>query len=923
MNKKVILSVLSTALVTSMATSAFAASGGIYIGGKVDRFYSDDAFIKQNKMLVKDLYDSGLENVENSVLYVNWDGKAATLQELMDAKLAGKEVEYKTVTSEDFEKIGGEEGFYAVDADGKVSTEKEMQPEQKPVAPGDLVVDSVSATNSKTVVVKLQNAVESVDRNVFTVVAKDSGTKQYIQAATLSADKKEVTLSFYDALKSKSTYTISYKSGDKVLTKDFDFVVGEVAKIEASNMTIPVNSPTLLNYKVLDAAGLDITADTKVDFESSIPSAIDKDGKITLTTPQVAFVVVSYKKADGTVVKSNRITVEGTDQVATKLNEFTVADAKLNEDAWKATDFKPVHMVKIGQDKLVSINAQDQFGNYSNNPPEFESLNKDILLVDRTSGKLTPLKAGSADVRIKAGKINEIVTIQVGEEAKLGSISLDKNQLDVSDKVTTAQTVKVSLKDQFNDAFTGAQVINASVKPGGEDVISITASANASNGEATFSITPKKAGTAVVEFSAANTDKKVTLTVNVKEAGVINDYAVEGFKAELDKHVAENSKFKLSVYGVDANGTATGNPIETGVTYSIFDKDGREVTDYKDVAITKEVDAATLKAGETYTVKVKVGNLEIYSKSLEVKDSEPKPAVTQIGQALDVTTGDNILDKLKNNYFEVTFEGKVNKTAEITAIKFFSDATDVVDSSADFTKTINAKAEGEASLVVTDLKVKIGSKEYEVKTHAIIDVKVGAQPALSDAQAVDAAKKALNITFAPSETASTVANNFDLTDAGLEGTSITWVSDKPAVITVSGNKAQVTRSTNNENVTLTATISKNGTNDTKAFDLTVLADTSQVLTDAQAVAAAKTALEITFAPSETATTVGSNFTLPTSGEEGTSITWESNKPAVITVAGDQATVTKPSSDENVVLTATISKNGVKETKTFNLTVKQA
>ncbi|MCR8996111.1 immunoglobulin-like domain-containing protein [Brevibacillus laterosporus] len=922
MNKKVILSVLSTALVTSMATSAFAASGGIYIGGKVDRFYSDDAFIKQNAMLVKDLYDSGLENVENSVLYVNWDGKAATLQELMDAKLAGKEVEYKTVTSEDFEKIGGEDGFYAVDAQGKVSTEKEMQPEQKPVTPGDLVVDSVSATNSKTVVVKLQNAVESVDRNVFTVVAKDSGTKQYIQAATLSADKKEVTLSFYDALKSKSTYTISYKSGDKVLTKDFDFVVGEVAKIEASNMTIPAGTETALNYKVFDAAGLDITADTKVTFESSIPTAI-KDGKITLNAGEVAFVVISYTKTDGTVVKSNRVTVEGTGLVATKLNDFTVADTKLNEAAWKATDFKPVHMVKIGQDKYVSINAQDQFGNYSNNPPEFESLNKDILLVDRTSGKLTPLKAGSADVRIKAGKINEIVTIQVGEEAKLGSISLDKNQLDVSDKVTTAQTVKVSLKDQFNDAFTGAQVINASVKPGGEDVISINASANASNGEATFSITPKKAGTAVVEFSAANTDKKVTLTVNVKEAGVINDYAVEGFKAELDKHVAENSKFKLSVYGVDANGTATGNPIETGVTYSIFDKDGKEVTDYKDVAITKEVDSATLKAGETYTVKVKVGNLEIYSKSLDVKDSEPKPSVTQIGQALDVTTGDNILDKLKNNYFEVTFEGKVNKTAEITGIKFFSDATDVVDSSATFTNAINPKAEGKASLVVTDLKVKIGSKEYEVRTNAIIDVKVGAKPALSDAQAVDAAKTALNITFAPSETASTVANDFDLTDAGLEGTSITWASNKPAVITVSGNKAQVTRSTNNETVTLTATISKNGTNDTKAFDLTVLADSSKVVTDTQAVAAAKAALEITFANSETASTVGSNFTLPTSGEEGTSITWESSKPAVISVAGDQATVTKSSSDETVVLTAKISKNGVEDTKTFNLTVKQA
>ncbi|GIO01398.1 hypothetical protein J5TS2_20660 [Brevibacillus halotolerans] len=867
MNKKVILSVLSTALVTSMATSAFAASGGIYIGGNVDRFYSDEAFIKQSDKLLTDLYSSGLKDVENSVLYVNWEGKAATLQDFLDAQKAGKEVEYKTVTSEDFEKIGGEEGFYAVDAQGNVSTVKEMQPEQKPVAPGDLVVDSVSATNSKTVVVKLHNAIESVDRDVFTVVAKDSGTKQYIQAATLSADKKEVTLNFYDPLKSKSTYTISYKSGDKVLTKDFDFVVGEVAKIEASNMTIPVNVPTQLDYKVFDAAGLDITADTKVEFESSIPSAIDKDGKIRLTTPQVAFVVVSYKKADGTVVKSNRITVEGTEQVATKLNDFTVADAKLNEDAWKATDFKPVHIVKIGQNKVISINAQDQFGKYSDNPVEFESLNKDVLLVDRASGKLTPIKAGSADVRIKAGKINEIVTIQVGEEAKLGSISLDKNQLDVSDKVTTAQTVKVSLKDQFNDAFTGAQVINASVKPGGDDVISINASADAVNGEATFSITPKKAGTAVVEFSAANTDKKVTLTVNVKEAGVINDYVVEGFKTELDKHVAENSKFKLSVYGVDANGTATGNPIETGVTYSIFDKDGKEVTDYKDAAITKEVNAADLTTGETYTVKVKVGNLEIYSKSLEVKDSEPKPAVTQIGQALDVTTGDNILDKLKNNYFEVTFEGKVNKTAEITGIKFFSDATAVVDSSAAFTDTINPKAEGKASLVVTDLKVKIGSKEYEVKTNAIIDVKVSG---LSDAQVVDNALAGLKLSFAGSETIDAVESDFDLTTQ-LNGTSITWASKNAAVIKVeNGNKAKVTRQAADTDVELTATIAKGTVTKDKTFTVKVKAAPAQVKTDAEKVADALTLVQ------------------------GLNLTWNTDAATTVTKANEAiATVTLP------------------------------
>ncbi|QOS98168.1 Ig-like domain-containing protein [Brevibacterium sp. JNUCC-42] len=170
MNKKVILSVLSTALVTSMATSAFAASGGVYIGGNVDRHYSDEALLKQHAMLVADLYDSGLENVEDNVLFVNWDGEVATLQQLIDAKNAGKDADFKPVTSEDFEKIGGEEGFYAVDANGNVSTEKELQPEQKPVTPGDLVVESVSAITTTI-------AQGTVTEAQFLQVAVNEGTK--------------------------------------------------------------------------------------------------------------------------------------------------------------------------------------------------------------------------------------------------------------------------------------------------------------------------------------------------------------------------------------------------------------------------------------------------------------------------------------------------------------------------------------------------------------------------------------------------------------------------------------------------------------------------------------------------------------------------------------------------------------------------
>ncbi|MGC5327615.1 immunoglobulin-like domain-containing protein, partial [Brevibacillus sp. SYSU BS000544] len=62
-------------------------------------------------------------------------------------------------------------------------------------------------------------------------------------------------------------------------------------------------------------------------------------------------------------------------------------------------------------------------------------------------------------------------------------------------------------------------------------------------------------------------------------------------------------------------------------------------------------------------------------------------------------------------------------------------------------------------------------------------------------------------------------------------------------------------------------------------------------------------------------------TLPTTGINGTTVGWGSDNAAV----GTDGTVTRPangSGDATVTLTATISKNGTQETKTFTVTVKE-
>ena len=91
----------------------------------------------------------------------------------------------------------------------------------------------------------------------------------------------------------------------------------------------------------------------------------------------------------------------------------------------------------------------------------------------------------------------------------------------------------------------------------------------------------------------------------------------------------------------------------------------------------------------------------------------------------------------------------------------------------------------------------------------------------------------------------------------------------------------------------------------------------QVTQDAEDVAADKAALTVT----PTTVTSAGKLDLPSTGANGSTITWKSSNPAII---ADDGTVTLPTNnDVTVILTATITKNGVSDTKEFTLTVRTA
>lgn len=108
-----------------------------------------------------------------------------------------------------------------------------------------------------------------------------------------------------------------------------------------------------------------------------------------------------------------------------------------------------------------------------------------------------------------------------------------------------------------------------------------------------------------------------------------------------------------------------------------------------------------------------------------------------------------------------------------------------------------------------------------------------------------------------------------------------------------------------------------------AANSTVTTSGTQVdgaLADAAAVAADKAALAITYGAGETATTVKTDVALPTTGANGTTISWGSSAAGTVSTIGGVIRPIYSSGDATVTLTATISKGGSSDTKVFNLTV---
>ncbi|HEX2144598.1 MAG TPA: immunoglobulin-like domain-containing protein, partial [Glycomyces sp.] len=176
---------------------------------------------------------------------------------------------------------------------------------------------------------------------------------------------------------------------------------------------------------------------------------------------------------------------------------------------------------------------------------------------------------------------------------------------------------------------------------------------------------------------------------------------------------------------------------------------------------------------------------------------------------------------------------------------------------------------------------------------------IGAEKAAEDAAAIDLGDT------------SAVTADLEFPDQGANGSRITWASSDPEVIGADGTVTRPSMEAEDATVTLTATVILGSVQEQRDFKATVIAeydDEEAVELDAAAVAIPN--LE----------DVRSAIHLPTEGDNGSAISWKSNKPGII---GTDGTVNRdePGGETfKVKLTATVTRGKEKEKLHFTAIV---
>ncbi len=308
-------------------------------------------------------------------------------------------------------------------------------------------VESAKAVTTQKVEVKFSKAVEKLTKEDIKVTNKANNDKVLVKEVTLSEDKKSATVELYSNLAAKQTYTVDVNKFGKT-----EVAVGslEAKTIEMADQTVVADEPTALQFTVKDENGTEVVSPEGIEFVTPAAEKINAKGEITLAKGTSTTVKAVYKKDGKVVAESKEVKVSAEGAAVASISNWTVAEQ--NKADFTSKDFKQNNKVYEGDNAYVQVELKDQFNAVTTGKVEYESLNTEVAVVDKATGKVTVLSAGKAPVKVtvKDSKGKELVSKTVEIEAfaqkAMKEIKLEKTNVALSTKDVTDLKVTRSIR---------------------------------------------------------------------------------------------------------------------------------------------------------------------------------------------------------------------------------------------------------------------------------------------------------------------------------------------------------------------------------------------------------------------------------------------------------------------------------------------
>lgn len=550
-------------------------------------------------------------------------------------------------------------------------------------------IGNITLTKSNQLSLHFDASVGKFEPTDFEVVNTSNNKRNYVNNIEYSFNRIDVKLNMYDEFQDGVTYKVIYDGKEKTINIE----MGKPAIIEISDQTVVTGIATPIEYRVLNASGLDITSNVEVEFVSEDASLID-DNKVTLASGASIDVAVRYfDEATGKVIVSNTVKI-----TAGAPDIVDIAGCAISSSDDKAPVFgSNCSAIEKGvSDKVFYVQVKDSKGNYYNANEltdaglEFSTLYDGIVEIDETTGALSAVSAGSDYVKVKIGTLTATYLLAVSDDSQDSYLSISKvdgyytgsddlNQLNwsnicvnVCDKYTNVinrdRTIKVELVD-------GSNILSYNDTPLASGTYD---SFTAKNGYIYFK--PLASGTVTLKVSCGTLmPATIELAVAQYTDGEMDKYAIAPINdIDIDKVWGDSTHnedyIKLSLYSVNASSQYI-EKIDcdnSALRIELKDPKGNSIAaSLTDGSYDISRDAVKSFIDGSYTVTAYKDEEIVANETFEVTDSGVEPVVKVIN------------DKINKEDINLT---SVNKCLAITdgyslqGFHFISNRSDIVAS---------------------------------------------------------------------------------------------------------------------------------------------------------------------------------------------------------------------------------------------------